>query len=392
MPSKRSKAAKKYTFWNKVKIIQGGTEYFNLLFELINSAEESIHLQTYIFGNDETGQKVADALMAAAKRNVNVYLLADGYASQSLSAKMIQAFEESGVHFRFFEPLLKSKNFYFGRRLHHKIFVSDGKYSLTGGINIADRYNDMPGIAAWLDFALYAEGDISRELCLTCWKTWDGFVQKMPPNPCQKKIAFDFAEEDCTKIGLRRNDWVRNKNEISTTYIQLFRNAQSHVTILCSYFLPGKIIRKLLRNASRRGVKIKIITAGPSDVMLSKNAERWMYDWLLRNNIELYEYQTTVLHGKVAVCDSEWLTIGSYNINNISAYASIEVNLDVRNAAIAKEMELRLETIIEKECKHITTEELTHTKSIFKQFVQWSSYQVIRFIFYILTFYYKRTT
>jgi cardiolipin synthase A/B len=392
MPSRRSKAAKKYTTRNKVKIIQGGAEYFNLLLHLINNAVESIHLQTYIFGNDETGRMVSDALMAAAKRKVNVYLLADGYASQSLSKKTIQAFEESGVHFRFFEPLLKSKNFYFGRRLHHKIFVSDGKYSLTGGVNIADRYNDMPGIAAWLDFALYAEGEISRELCLACWKTWDGFAQKMPPNPCQKKVAFDFREEECTTIGLRQNDWVRNKNQISSTYISLLRNARSHITILCSYFLPGKIIRRLLRNASKRGVKIKVITAGPSDVMLSKNAERWMYDWLLRNNIELYEYQTTVLHGKVAVCDSEWLTIGSYNINNISAYASVEANLDVRNADVAREMEQRLTTIIEKECKHITTEELTHTKSIFKQFVQWFSYQVIRFIFYILTFYYKRTT
>jgi len=129
MPSRRSKAAKKYTTRNKVKIIRGGTEYFNLLLELINRAEESIHLQTYIFGNDETGNMVADALMAAAKRKVNVYLLADGYASQSLSKKTMQAFAAAGVHFRFFEPLLKSKNFYFGRRLHHKIFVSDGKYS-----------------------------------------------------------------------------------------------------------------------------------------------------------------------------------------------------------------------------------------------------------------------
>src|SRR5690242_11630099 len=133
MPSRKSKAARKFTSRNRVKIIRGGAEYFNLLLELINNAQESIHLQTYIFGNDETGNMVAEALMAAAKKKVNVYLLADGYASQSLSKKMIQSFEAAGVRFRFFEPLLKSKNFYFGRRLHHKIFVADGKYSLTGG-------------------------------------------------------------------------------------------------------------------------------------------------------------------------------------------------------------------------------------------------------------------
>ena len=91
-------------------------------------------------------------------------------------------------------------------------------------------------------------------------------------------------------------------------------------------------MRRLLTNAAKRGVKIKVITAGPSDIMLAKHAERWMYDWLLRNKIELYEYQPAILHAKVAVCDSEWITIGSYNLNNISAYASIELNLDVHNA------------------------------------------------------------
>jgi cardiolipin synthase len=170
----------------------------------------------------------------------------------------------------------------------------------------------------------------------------------------------------------------------------MFRNARSHVTIICSYFLPGKQIRRLLSRASRRGVKIKIITAGPSDVMLAKHAERWMYDWLLRNKIELYEYQPAVLHAKVSVCDSEWLTIGSYNINNISAYASIELNLDVRNAAFATAVEQRLDTIILHDCVHITKEKHVRTKNIFKQLIRWFSYEFIRLGLYMLTFYYKQ--
>jgi cardiolipin synthase len=115
-----------------------------------------------------------------------------------------------------------------------------------------------------------------------------------------------------------------------------------------------------------------------------------MYDWLLRNKIELYEYQPAVLHAKVAVCDSEWLTIGSYNINDISAYASIELNLDVRQAEIAKDVEHKLETIIQNECVHITKEMHKRTKNIFKQFIRWFSYEFIRFGFYLFTFYYKQ--
>jgi cardiolipin synthase len=189
---------------------------------------------------------------------------------------------------------------------------------------------------------------------------------------------------------MRRNDWVRNKKEISNTYISMFRHARSHITILCSYFLPGKLIRTLLGRAAARGVKIKVITAGPSDVMMAKHAERWLYDWLLRNKIELYEYQPSVLHAKIAVCDGEWFTIGSYNVNNISAYASIELNLDVHDPQLAAAAEQRIMHIAENECLPITPQVHLRSRNIFSQFIRWFSYQFIRGVFYILTFYYKQ--
>ena len=371
--------------------MRGGKEYFDLLLSLIDQATDSIHLQSYIFNSDETGTMVADALIAAAKRNVHVHLLADGYASQSLPGKFIHTLSDAGVRFRFFEPIFKSKHFYFGRRMHHKVFVADATFALVGGINIADRYNDFPEIPAWLDFALYAEGEIAKQLCVLCWKTWNGFPLKMGITPCEeKKLLFDFKEQELCDIRMRRNDWVRRKIEVSRTYIEMLRNAQSHITIVCSYFLPGKVIRRFLRNAADRGVKIRVVIAGTSDIGLAKNAERWMYDWLLRNKIELYEYQPTVLHAKVAVCDSKWLTIGSYNINHISAYISIELNLDVRNDGISKEMEQMLDNIIQNDCLAITNVRYSKSKNIFKQLLRWSSYQIIRFIIYLFTFYYKQ--
>ncbi len=380
-----------YSAQNKVRLVRGGREYFDLLVDLINRATESIHLQTYIYDDDETGIGVADALKDAARRNLEVYLLTDGYASQVMSKKLINELQEAGVHFRFFEPFFRSKNFYFGRRMHHKVFVADARYALVGGINIADRYNDLSGKRAWLDFALFAEGNIAKDLCVLCWKTWNGFPAKMGITPCEEKqLSFNLNEDELSQVRMRRNDWVRRKNEISATYIEMLRNAKSHVTILCSYFLPGKIIRRLLSNAVKRGVKIKVIIAGPSDIMLAKHAERWMYDWLLRNKIELYEYQPAVLHAKVAVCDSLWLTIGSYNVNNISAYASIELNLDILDSKLAASTEQELEHIVQNESVEITKEKHIKARNIFIQFTRWFSYQFIRVVFYMLTFYFKR--
>ncbi|HEX6334091.1 MAG TPA: phospholipase D-like domain-containing protein, partial [Flavisolibacter sp.] len=139
---------------NRVRLLRGGSEYFDALEELIAKAQYTIYLQVYIFDDDATGIRVGNALIEAAKRGVSVFVLADGYASQSLSRVVISSWQKAGIHFRFFEPLLRSTRFYFGRRLHHKIVVVDAQYGLVGGMNIADRYNDVGDERAWLDFAV----------------------------------------------------------------------------------------------------------------------------------------------------------------------------------------------------------------------------------------------
>ncbi len=376
---------------NKIQLVKSGKQYFDLLVALIEKAKESIHLQSYILADDETGILITNALKIAVQRDVAVYILADGYASKSLSNKFIDDLKAANIKFRFFEPLYRSKYFYFGRRMHQKLIVVDAKYAVVGGMNIADRYNDLPECPAWLDYAVYAEGPIAKELCVHAWKSWNDFPEKMGLTPCEEKeIPFNFTENETSLVRMRRNDWVRRKNDISTTYVQMLRNADSHITIMCSYFLPGKLIRKLLRLASARGVKIKVIVAGQSDVKIAKSAERWMYDWLIRYNIELHEYQPTVLHAKVAVCDGKLCSIGSYNINDISAYASIELNIDVLDEPFAKKVEQTLEDIIKNDCSYISKEKHLQTKNIFKQFFRWCSYKIFRIGFYMVTFYFKR--
>jgi cardiolipin synthase len=138
--------------------------------------------------------------------------------------------------------------------------VADAAVAMVGGINISNHYNDMPGQPGWLDFALLAEGDIARELCLLCCKTWKGFQNERNVTVCINNI--NIAEEKQSLVRMRRNDWINNKNQISKTYIEMLGRSQSHIIILCSYFLPGAIIRKTLKRAARRGVKVNVIVAG----------------------------------------------------------------------------------------------------------------------------------
>jgi cardiolipin synthase A/B len=366
-----------------VRLVRSGSEFFELLERMIRKSAQIIHFQTYIFSDDETGQRIGRALAEAALRGVRVYLVVDGYASQDLSGSFIQHLENAGIKFRFFDPVWKSKYFYFGRRLHHKVVVVDGKQALVGGINISNNYNDTLDNFAWLDWALHAEGDIVTGLEEICRRRAKG----LRPAP-QELFHSDHKEESVIRI--RVNDWVRGKREITHTYLNMLRYGKSHVTILSSYFLPGKLFRKNLILAAKRGVRVKLIVAGVSDVKLAKYAERYMYPWLLRNNIEVYEYQRNVLHGKMGICDGEWLTLGSYNINNISAYASIELNLEVHDLDLARLAEQRLKKIIQDDCEQITFERYENKSSLFQRFLQRSAFDIFRITLFLFTFYFKQ--
>jgi cardiolipin synthase len=142
--------------------------------------------------------------------------------------------------------------------------------------------------------------------------------------------------------------------------------------------------------AAKRGVKIKVITAGKSDVWLSKNAERYMYRWLLKNNIEIYEYVTNVLHAKMSTYDGKWVTVGSYNVNNISAYASIELNLDVLDELFAREVEAKIKEVCSKDCIRVTSEVYLKQFGFFTRLWQRICYYIFRFLVFLFTFYFKQ--
>ena len=289
-----------YTAHNRVRLIRGGAEYFDLVEELIDQSVHSIHLQTYIFESDQTGQRISAALRRAAFRNVRVYLLLDGYASADLDQGFIQQMIEAGIHFRWFQPILKGRNYYVGRRMHHKILVVDGLHSVVGGVNMSNRYNDLPGQPAWLDFAIRIDGEASIELFNRCVEMWTRSIWTKIglSGMFNWRSVIPPEEEAFTRV--RINDWVRNKNQISRSYLLMFHRAQEQITILSSYFMPGRILRKHMTHAARRGVVIRVILTGRSDVGLSKAAERYLYPWLLSRNVEIYEYRHTVLHGKMA--------------------------------------------------------------------------------------------
>jgi cardiolipin synthase len=389
MPVRRIASSTDYTFHNRVRLVKGGYQYFDTLEEMINTAKKSIYLQTYIYEDDVTGRRITEALKRAAGRGVQVYMLLDAFASKNLGKPFEKEMTDAGLHFRLFEPLLKSHYFYVGRRLHHKVVVTDACYSLVAGVNISDRYNDLPGQPAWLDWALFAEGEVSYDLFKVCVELWYKNYNRAQFE-IRSQIPNVFPEEwDCA-VKARRNDWVHRHNQITRSYVEMLNRAEENIIIMSSYFLPGRLIRRNIRRAAERGVKISVMLAGKSDINLAKNAERYIYSWLFRHKINVYEYPTKVLHGKLSTYDDKWVTLGSYNVNNISAYASVELNLDVNNVEFAGSVRARLEQIIREECIHVTEETYAVKINIFQRIAQVIAYEAVRLVVYVFTFYVKQ--
>ena len=387
----RRRKAGGYSIQNRIKLVRGGKPYFDEILGMINQAKQIIQLQVYIYDHDETGRAVTEALKSAAERNVEVYLMADGYASQKLPKSFIDEMEQAGIHFRFFEPLFKSRHSYFGRRMHHKVIVVDNRIGMVGGVNISNHYNDLPNNPGWLDFALYMEGDVVKELCRVCQHTWNGYLPAKPLSLCNDKMpSLEIPASEFCEVRVRLNDWITKKNQVSRSYVEMFNKANDHIIMMSGYFLPGPIMRRNMKRAAARGVKIKLILAGISDVMVAKYAERFMYNWIFRNHIELYEYKTCVLHGKVATYDKQWATIGSYNVNIISAYASLELNIDVNNAEFAGMLDETMEKIIQNECVQITKDDFTSKNGILNKFWELVCYWFVRLLFYLFTINFKQ--
>ncbi|MDZ4756980.1 MAG: phospholipase D-like domain-containing protein [Bacteroidota bacterium] len=334
----------------EIRLVHSGADYFDTLEEIINNAERTLHFQTYIFDDDDTGKRVARLLKTAAQKGVKVFVVLDGFGSKNLSKKFIANLTDSGVNFRYFSPFFSFQNIYIGRRLHHKVIVADSKIALVGGINIADKYRGSVSKIPWLDFAILVKGNVCEKVNKIC----DIICRKQfGLRTRSKKELQEITTRGNTLISFRQNDWLRKKNQISSGYIRNIRNSKESIVIIASYFLPGRRLSKALETAAKNNVKIKIILSGISDIPLFHLATSYLYSYLHKHHIEIYEWNKSVLHGKIAVIDGLWTTIGSYNLNHLSALGSIELNVEVLNANFANDTENHLYEIIENGCTKI---------------------------------------
>ncbi len=363
-----------------IELVHSGTDFFDRLIGLLDIARQEIHFQIYIFDADVTGRKVAAALQRAARRGVQVWLMVDEFGSDKLPNHFIEELAQAGVHFRFFKQAVSFWKWRFGRTLHHKVVVVDNMHALVGGINIADKYHGTRQQAAWLDFAVYIRGTVCAELALLCsdifthqyWKT----------HGREKGRSAMFPEGDpAGQVRFRLNDWMRRKTEVYQSYARGISAARHTLVFTASYFLPGRSVRRRLNAAVRRGVDVRVLLTGPSDVKLSQLAEQFLIYWMLRRGIRVFRWEGSVMHGKTMQVDGHWSTLGSYNINRLSRFRSLELNVDIADPEFNRHFYLHLDELLLKRCTEITTD---HDPAISNFWTRWKARLAYHFAVYLM--------
>jgi cardiolipin synthase A/B len=374
----KKKKYRPYQSAEQVQLVYSGKDYFQRLEKIIAGARNELHIQTYIFDHDETGSAVITQLKKAAQRNVKVFVLLDGFGASAFPKNLFNELNSAGINVRFFAPFFSTNTFYLGRRLHHKVIVADKSIALVGGINIANKYHGTENELPWLDYAVELKGTICAGIQEFCNNIYHKRSYRKMADPNESLQSGNIP------IRIAINDWVNGKNEISAGYLEAIRHAKEEIIIVGGYFIPGRRVRSALRHASKRGVKVKIILAGISDVALVARASRFFYSFLLRNNMELHEWRHSILHGKATVIDHQWSTIGSFNLNHLSTYASIEMNVEIKSAEFSQKFSNHLHEIISR-CREISRVRYERKNIWLNKLANWIAYRMVRVFSFILT-------
>lgn len=367
---------------NKITLLQNGTEYFPALEAAFDAASQEIFLQTYIFAHDPTGLRISAALQRAARRGVKVYVLLDGFGSKTFPQQALQSLREAGVQVLFYRPEISPWNIrrHRLRRLHRKLVLVDGRLAFVGGINIIDDVEKPAATAPRFDYAVVVEGPLLAQIQpvvnrLWALVTWTRFKHRWKKGGIPPRIK---------PVGDKRaafvvRDNIGHRRDIEEVYLDAIHRATKEIIIANAYFLPGLDFRHALSEAAARGVRVVLLLQGRVEYFLLHHATRALYASLLEDGIEIYEYQSSFLHAKVAVIDGDWATVGSSNIDPFSLVLSREANVVVRDMEFAQALRGSLEQAMAQGAQRLKPEDWKKQKLV-ARIVTWASYGFVRFL------------
>ena len=367
---------------NRIELLRAGAEYFPALEAACDGARREIYIETYIFADDATGQRIAAALTRAARRGVTVHLMIDGFGSKDLGDDFLRDLRHAGVRVLKYRPdispwTLRRERL---RRLHRKIAVIDARVALVGGINIIDDMHTPNQVPPRFDYAVRVEGPLLAEIrpvVARLWVlvTWTQFGQRWRAG----SIAIQAQRCGSQRAAFAMRDNFRHRKDIENGYLEAIARATSEVVIANAYFFPGIGFRRALAEAAARGVRVVLLLQGRVEYVLLHYASRALYRYFLEAGVEIHEYHRSFLHAKVAVIDERWATVGSSNIDPMSLLLAREANIMIDDAGFARELRASLRDAMELGAQRVQPQSWQR-QSLAARIMTWICYELVRFM------------
>jgi cardiolipin synthase len=336
---------------NKVTLLYDGPQTMAAMMEAINSAQDHINLETYIFDQDEIGIRFSELLIARQLAGVQVNIIYDSVGTIGTPQHFFDKMRDAGIRLLAFNPinpLRLTGPWEPNNRDHRKILVVDGRIAFTGGVNISSTYANSSLFRSksrtkkqsnskigWRDTHIKIEGPAVAALQ---WLFLDTWMREKSPDLSDSNFFPPLKNVGDKLLRVLASE-PDGDNDIYKAYVLAIREAKKTIHITCAYFVPDTLILEALSDAVGRGVEVAIILPGVSDNSLVFHATQSFYTEMLQKGIKVYQLQIAVLHAKTAVIDQIWATVGSTNIDRRSFLHNNEINVVVFGSEFGLAME-----------------------------------------------------
>ena len=324
---------------NEVKLLHNGEETFPEICKALENAAHHIHMEYYIYEDDNIGNKIKEILIRKAKEGIQVRFIYDDFGSHSIGKKLTTELKENGVEVY---PFYEITFFHLANRInyrdHRKIVIVDGIYSFVGGINVSDKYiNPSPDNVYWRDTHMMIHGLATRHLQYIFLCDWNFCSsQKVKIEPQFFPVVNEKTGDTLVQIAASGPD--SDEPTIMYSIMQAVALAKKEILITSPYFIPGESMMDTLRVAALSGIKVQLLAPEKSDSWLVNAAAYSYYGDLLDAGVEIYLYTKGFVHAKTLVVDGVLSMVGTANMDSRSFELNFEVNAVVYNEAFSQEL------------------------------------------------------
>jgi cardiolipin synthase A/B len=322
---------------NQIELLKNGPDTYDDWLAAIARAKRWVHLDNYIFANDEIGNRFADALSAKAAEGVRVRVLHDWFGCMDVPRSFWKSMREAGVQVKAVNPPASGPPLGAIRRDHRKLIAVDGEYASTGGVCIADGWmvrSKETGLP-YRDTAVSVRGPVVADVNRAFTKLWGELVEKLPDDERPDPKDIQAAGETLVRLVVQEPRRMRTLRMLEL----LTAGVQERLWITDPYFLSMPILTQSLMATARDGVDVRVLTPATNDIAWIGRASRAGYHQFLEAGVRIFEYGGPMIHAKTMVADGWWSKVGSTNLNFSSLFANWEIDLVVEETDFAQQME-----------------------------------------------------